>query len=211
MKLLVWNNKNGLAVKEFEAHEDKAWAMARGGDGAYIATGGADGSLKLWEDDTLLASKHREDKMQLGIEKDQQLQDAEAIGNGSEALEVGVKIGTTARVLRVASQMTMERGEKGMQIAKGVFQRTRYRGNGAIAQVYSRLEHKLENERRGEQDSKVRVNGKVFGCDVKTTGNYRFVRWIESLCNSTPKPRAENVSEHILNRYGADENGWFER
>ena len=120
-KLLVWNNKNGLAVKEFEAHEDKAWAMARGGDGAYIATGGADGSLKLWEDDTLLASKHREDKMQLGIEKDQQLQDAEAIGNGSEALKLALKLERPRAFLRVASQMTMERGEKGMQIAKGVF------------------------------------------------------------------------------------------
>ena len=120
-KLIVWNNKNGLAVKEFEAHEDKAWAMARGGDGAYIATGGADGSLKLWEDDTLLASKHREDKMQLGIEKDQQLQDAEAIGNGSEALKLALKLERPRAFLRVASQMTMERGEKGMQIAKGVF------------------------------------------------------------------------------------------
>ena len=120
-KLLVWNNKNGLAVKEFEAHEDKAWAMARGGDGAYIATGGADGSLKLWEDDTLLASKHREDKMQLGIEKDQQLQDAEAIGNGSEALKLALKLERPRAFLRVASRMTMERGEKGMQIAKGVF------------------------------------------------------------------------------------------
>jgi U3 small nucleolar RNA-associated protein 13 len=120
-KLLVWNNKNGLAVKEFEAHEDKAWAMARGGDGAYIATGGADGSLKLWEDDTLLASKHREDKMQLGIEKDQQLQDAEAIGNGSEALKLALKLERPTAFLRVASRMTMERGEKGMQIAKGVF------------------------------------------------------------------------------------------
>ena len=122
-KLLVWNCKTGLAVKEFDAHEDKAWALARGGDGAYIATGGADGSLKLWEDDTLLASKHREDKMQLGIEKDQQLADAEAIGNGGEALKLALKLDRPQAFLRVASRMTMERGEKGIQIVISVFKK----------------------------------------------------------------------------------------
>ena len=69
---------------------------------------------------------------------------------GSEALKLALKLERPRAFLRVASQMTMERGEKGMQIAKGVFKELDTE-LGAIAQVYSRLEHKLENERRGEQ------------------------------------------------------------
>ena len=52
--LKLWNLRTSECVNTFDAHEDKVWALALGGrsGGEVAASGGADGSIIIWEDCT---------------------------------------------------------------------------------------------------------------------------------------------------------------
>lgn len=53
--LKLWTVATGENVATFEAHDDKAWALAAGGDNdSALLTGAVDGSLALWQDCTKL-------------------------------------------------------------------------------------------------------------------------------------------------------------
>ena len=54
--LKLWTVKTNSCAATYDAHEDKAWALAIRPDGGAIASGGADSLLTIWDDVTEVPS-----------------------------------------------------------------------------------------------------------------------------------------------------------
>lgn len=50
--LKLWTVRTNSCAATYDAHEDKAWALAISPDDKTIASGGADSLLAIWEDAT---------------------------------------------------------------------------------------------------------------------------------------------------------------
>jgi U3 small nucleolar RNA-associated protein 13 len=48
--LKLWTIKTGECIETLDAHTDKVWSLSVGKDDVYIASGGADSLIQIWQD-----------------------------------------------------------------------------------------------------------------------------------------------------------------
>lgn len=70
-------------INTFDAHDDKAWALAPSGpSGALLATGGGDGAVAIWEDCTAADADEAAAEAAEQVLKQQELANALKVGEG---------------------------------------------------------------------------------------------------------------------------------
>ena len=111
--LNLWNVTAGARVVSVDAHEDKAWALAVASDGDWVATGGTDASMSLWQDSTSVSTAETAQKHALAVEREQAFFNAERSGEVAKAIELALSLERPGALLRVLTRMLEEDYEHG--------------------------------------------------------------------------------------------------
>jgi len=111
--LNLWTVNAGACVSSIDAHEDKAWAIAVGGDGDWIATGGTDASMSLWRDSTATTSAEEAEKHALAVQREQEFINAERQGDVMRAIDLALRLERPGALLRVLTRLLEDDFERG--------------------------------------------------------------------------------------------------
>jgi U3 small nucleolar RNA-associated protein 13 len=103
--LNVWNVNSGSCATSVDAHDDKAWALAVGGDGDWIATGGTDASMSLWRDSTTTTTAEAAQEHALMVEQEQAFFNAERAGEVTKAIDLALSLQRPGALLRVLTKL----------------------------------------------------------------------------------------------------------
>jgi len=106
--LNVWNVNSGSCATSVDAHDDKAWALAVGGDGDWIATGGTDASMSLWRDSTTTTTAEAAQEHALMVEQEQAFFNAERAGEVTKAIDLALSLQRPGALLRVLTKLMNE-------------------------------------------------------------------------------------------------------
>ena len=106
--LNVWNVNSGSCATSVDAHDDKAWALAVGGDGDWIATGGTDASMSLWRDSTTTTTAEAAQEHALMVEQEQAFFNAERAGEVTKAIDLALSLQRPGALLRVLTRLMNE-------------------------------------------------------------------------------------------------------
>jgi U3 small nucleolar RNA-associated protein 13 len=106
--LNVWNVNSGSCATSVDAHDDKAWALAVGGDGDWIATGGTDASMSLWRDSTTTTTAEAAQEHAMMVEQEQAFFNAERAGEVTKAIDLALSLQRPGALLRVLTRLMNE-------------------------------------------------------------------------------------------------------